>query len=168
MNIAPPLEIRTLVLGVKLIPPRVPADLVPRAALLARLEAGVDRKLTLVAAPARPGKTTLLTAWLRESTHPAAFLALDEYDGDVAAFVRAVVAALQTLEPTFGRDTLLLLHLPVLPPLGSIAATIATELAALPQTSVLVLDDYHTLNSPDADELMTALLRQLPPQPHLV
>jgi LuxR family transcriptional regulator, maltose regulon positive regulatory protein len=168
MLMAPRLDATSHAFHAKLLPPRVPADLVARPALLACLGAGLDRKLTLIAAPAGYGKTTLLAAWLRESTHPAAFLALDEYDGDVAAFVRAVVAALQTLEPTFGRDTLLLLHLPVLPSVGSIAATLATELAALPQTSVLALDDYHTLNSPDADELMTALLRQLPPQLHLV
>src|SRR3954466_1148007 len=102
MNIAPPLEIRTLVLGVKLIPPRVPSDLVPRAALLARLEAGLGHKLTLIAAPAGYGKTTLLAAWLRETARPAAYLALDEYGADTVAFVSALVGALQTLAPDFG------------------------------------------------------------------
>ena len=168
MHNEPRLEARSQALGAKLLPPRVPADLVARPVLLARLEAGLDRKLTLIAAPAGYGKTTLLAAWLRETVRPAAYLALDEYDGDVAAFVPAVVAALQTLDPAFGRDTLMLLRLPVRPPLGAIAATLATELADLPEPSVLVLDDYHTLNSPDADKLLTALLRQLPPQLHLI
>ena len=62
----------------------------------------------------------------------------------------------------------MLLRLPELPPTGYLAATLATEIANLPQDAVLVLDDYYTLNSPDVDELLTALLRHLPPRLHLV
>src|SRR5262249_40359706 len=99
---------------------------------------------------------------------PGAYLALDEYDADGATSLAALVGALQTLAPHFGGDTLTLLRLPALPPTGYLAATLATEIAHLPQDAVLVLDDYHALNSPDLDELMTALLRHLPPRLHLV
>src|SRR5215212_4510258 len=108
MDTALPWEAHTRTLGAQLIPPRVPSDLVPRAALLARLEAGLGRKLTLIAAPAGYGKTTLLAAWLKETSRPATYLALDEYDADGVAFVSALVAALQTLAPDMGRDTLML------------------------------------------------------------
>ena len=37
--------------------------LVPRPRLIERLRAGLDRKLTLVSAPAGSGKTTLLSEW---------------------------------------------------------------------------------------------------------
>src|SRR5215211_738600 len=113
---APPVEIRSLVLGVKLMPPRVPTDLVPRAALLARLEQGAGSKLTLIAAPAGYGKTILLAAWLKQTSRPAAYLDLDEDDADCVLFISALVAALQTIAPDFGRDTLTLLRLPDLPP----------------------------------------------------
>jgi LuxR family maltose regulon positive regulatory protein len=162
------LEAQSHALHAKLLTPRVPPDLVARPALLARLEKGLDRKLTLIAAPAGYGKTTLLAAWLRETTRPVAYLHLDEYDAVGVAFVSALVAALQTLAPDVGRSTLLLLRLRALPPIGVLARMLATEIATLPQASVLVLDDYHTLNSPDADQLLTALLRQLPPQLHLI
>src|SRR3954447_25724846 len=159
-----PWEAHTRTLGAQLVLPRVPTDLVPRAALLARLEAGLDRKLTLIAAPAGYGKTTLLSAWLKQTSRPAAYLAIDEDDADCVLFISALVAALQTLVPDFGRDTLTLLRLPDLPPKGYLAATLATEIASLPQDAVLVLDDYHMLNSPDVDELLTALLRHPPPR----
>ena len=44
------------------LPPARPA-LVPRPRLMDRLEAGLQRKLTLIAAPAGYGKTTLVSAW---------------------------------------------------------------------------------------------------------
>src|SRR6266516_6508178 len=47
----------------KLYWPRMNGDVIPRARLLERLNAGLDGKLTLVSAPAGFGKTTLLVAW---------------------------------------------------------------------------------------------------------
>jgi LuxR family maltose regulon positive regulatory protein len=49
-------------LRTKLAPPRVPAELVPRPALLARLDEWPARKLILISAPAGFGKTTLLAS----------------------------------------------------------------------------------------------------------
>ncbi|MFL5804756.1 MAG: hypothetical protein ACJ8CR_23805, partial [Roseiflexaceae bacterium] len=51
-------------LGTKLAPPRLDTACVPRASLLARIDAGLGRKLTLISAPAGFGKTTLLAEWL--------------------------------------------------------------------------------------------------------
>jgi LuxR family maltose regulon positive regulatory protein len=48
-------------------PPRLRAALLPRAALLARLDAGLEQKLTLVSAPAGYGKTTLVANWIQGS-----------------------------------------------------------------------------------------------------
>jgi LuxR family maltose regulon positive regulatory protein len=49
------------ILLIKLFVPAVRAGLVPRPALVARLKGGPRGKLTLVAAPAGFGKTTLIT-----------------------------------------------------------------------------------------------------------
>ena len=50
-------------LATKLFVPPARAKLVPRPRLFARLQAGLRDKLTLIAAPAGFGKTTLLSAW---------------------------------------------------------------------------------------------------------
>ena len=53
-------------LATKLYLPRPRGALVPRPQLLARLAAGTRLPLTLIAAPAGFGKTTLLADWLRQ------------------------------------------------------------------------------------------------------
>src|SRR5258707_2920444 len=68
-------------LAPKLSLPRLPADVVEREALLARLDGGLERKLTLLCAPAGFGKTTLAGQWLarlsrREQRTPAGSVAL--------------------------------------------------------------------------------------------
>ena len=60
-----------LLLTTKLYIPQARSNLVARARLMERLSDGVDRKLTLISAPAGFGKTTLLSAWRIASPNPA-------------------------------------------------------------------------------------------------
>src|SRR5512147_3192749 len=53
-------------LHTKLMPPRLPSAVVPRQELLARLDAGLTKKVMLVTAPTGFGKTTLVRAWMHE------------------------------------------------------------------------------------------------------
>src|SRR5436853_4403884 len=79
-----------------------PAKVVLRSHLLERLNAGLHRKLTLIAAPAGCGKTTLLSAWvagLQVSNRPVAWLSLDAGDSDPARFLTYLIAALRTVAP---------------------------------------------------------------------
>ena len=51
-------------LTTKLFIPPVRRELVPRPRLVERLNAGLQRKLILISAPAGFGKTTLLSEWV--------------------------------------------------------------------------------------------------------
>ena len=101
-------------------------------------------KLTLVAAPAGYGKTTLLAAW-RESQHPrpVAWLTLDEADGDLRMLWSYVLAALRRVHPDLGISTS-----PDRIPEASLVPLFLPELinalAAVGDTA-LVLDDFHRL-----------------------
>jgi LuxR family maltose regulon positive regulatory protein len=53
-------------------------------------------------------------------------------------------------------------------PLETILTALVNELAAVPDPFLLILDDYHTLDSPQVDEALTFLLDYQPPQLHLV
>jgi LuxR family maltose regulon positive regulatory protein len=53
-------------LSTKLTPPRLGSALVLREPLLARLDEGLEHKLTLLSAPAGFGKTTLVVEWLHD------------------------------------------------------------------------------------------------------
>src|SRR5215217_2109717 len=50
---------------------------VPRPRLVERIETGLRRPVTVVAAPAGSGKTTLLGAWARATRRAVAWLSLD-------------------------------------------------------------------------------------------
>src|SRR3954452_18527215 len=74
--------------------PSLPSEFVPRPALLAALDDGEDRALTLVCAPPGYGKTLLLADWARSQDPPCAWVTLDEEDDDPRRLWTAVLAAL--------------------------------------------------------------------------
>lgn len=133
-----------------------------------RLNEGLQRNLTIVSAPAGFGKTSVLSAWLADCPHPAAWLSLDEDDGDPLRFLNYVVAALQTIAPSAGSGILDMLQTGQLPPVESLLVSLVNDLATIPQTFILVLDDYHMTESPAVDDALNFLIRHLPPQMHLV
>src|SRR5256885_5024483 len=92
----------TSILATKLYLPRLRPEVVLRARLIERLNAGLHRKLTLIAAPAGFGKTTLLSAWVAACGRPAAWLSLDEGENDPTRFLMYLVAALQAIAPMIG------------------------------------------------------------------
>jgi LuxR family transcriptional regulator, maltose regulon positive regulatory protein len=89
---APPVTEATpsdLLLRTKLYAPPARPGLVPRPRLEAQLGAGLRGKLTLLAAPAGTGKTTLLGAWRLAPPGgdlPLAWVSLDAADNDPARF----------------------------------------------------------------------------------
>jgi LuxR family maltose regulon positive regulatory protein len=85
--------------------PPVAADLVCRAGLHAKLDAGRHLPLALVAASARYGKSTAITHWLEEKKVPSACVSLDEKDSALRVFLSCLVAAIHTLSPKACRDT---------------------------------------------------------------
>ena len=158
-------------LATKLYMPRTRTQLVARPRLLARLEAGLAAPLTLIAAPAGFGKTTLVAEWLnRPSPTPRhiSWLALDAGDADPIHFLRYLITALQKLEPTIGASILPLLHSAQPPPLEPLLPVLANDLSHAPEGSVLVLDDYHAVDSPAVHHILDFLLAHLPPHLHLV
>src|SRR5215216_762050 len=88
---------------------------VSRPRLTALLDAGLERPLTLVSAPAGFGKTTLVADWLESpaAREPnVAWLALDEGDNDPARFWIYVVGALEAAQPGLPGSAAALLRVP--------------------------------------------------------
>ncbi len=152
----------------KIRPPRPPPAVIARSDLFSRLQTGVDRPLTLISAPAGAGKTTLLNTWLATQTRPAAWIGLDPSDSQLTTFVRYLIAAIQIIAPDFGHAALGLLRLPQPPPVTYLATSLLDELAALPEASILILDDYHVIQDPTVHALVSQLVSGLPPTLHLV
>ena len=156
------------ILQTKLHRPVVPRDLVPRAQLLERLEAGRVRPLTLVSAPAGYGKSTLISSWMDSTDWPVAWYSLDAGDRDLNQFLRYLIEALRTAFPDAGRETLALIGAPQLAPLGILAASLSNELDAIELPFILVLDDYQHIDATSAvNELLSLLLKHPPIPLHL-
>jgi LuxR family maltose regulon positive regulatory protein len=155
----------------KLSVPFVRPSLVARPVLSEKLDEGLGRKLTLLSAPAGFGKTTLLSSWIGELSddgRPLAWLSLDPSDNDPARFWRYFVTAIDQLKPDSGEIALLLLGSPQAPPIEAILTTVLNELGNLPAEAVLVLDDYHLIESQAIHEALTFLIDHLPPRMHLI
>jgi LuxR family maltose regulon positive regulatory protein len=135
-----------------------------------RLNEGLlaSRKLTLISAPAGFGKTTLISEWVAGCGQPVAWLSLDEGDNDPTSFLAYLVAALQTIAANIGNGVLAILQSPQPPSIESILTTLLNEITTIPDHFVLVLEDYHVIDSKPVDEAFTFLLTHLPPQMHLV
>lgn len=148
-------------------PPPRPKGVV-RPHLIARLNAGLHRNLTLLAAPAGFGKTTLLSQWLDGCARPVAWLTLDASDHEPARFLAYLVAALQTVVPEFGAGLLAALPGPQAPTPAAAVTDLINALATLAQPVVLVLDDYHLVNAAPVDAALALLLAHQPTRLHLV
>ncbi len=155
-------------LTTKLHVPRVRGTLVPRPGLIGALDAAADRRLVLVCAPAGYGKSTLVAQWLAQSAQPVAWASLDAGDDDPTTFFRLVVAAFQTVDPELAAGTAALLD-----GRGSfnpqfIADSLLEELAEVTRPFVLVLDDYHAVDTPEIHQAIGLLLQHLPPSMRVV
>jgi LuxR family maltose regulon positive regulatory protein len=158
----------TPMLATKLYLPPPRPHLVSRPRLLERLNAGLHHKLTLISAPAGFGKTTLVSEWLAGCERPAAWLSLDEGDNNPARFLTYLIAALQTIAPTLGKGVLGVLQSPQPPSTEALLTTLLNDLTAIPNQSVLTLDDYHLIEAQPIDQALAYLVEHLPPQMHLV
>ena len=61
-----------------------------------------------------------------------------------------------------------MLQSPQPPPIESILTALLNEITTIPDNFILVLDDYHVIDSKPVDNALTFLLEHLPPQMHLV
>jgi Domain of unknown function (DUF4386) len=77
----------TPILATKLYLPPLRPNVVSRSRLLERLNEGMHRKLTLIAAPAGFGKTTLVSAWVAGCDRQVAWLSLDAGENDPTLFL---------------------------------------------------------------------------------
>ena len=158
----------TPLLTTKLYMPARQPNAVPRARLIERLNEGLQRKLTLISAAAGFGKTTLVSEWAAAGDWPVAWLSLDAGDSDVNRFLTYLIAALQTVSAEIGVGVQGALRSPQPPPAEAILTALLNDIASVPNSFILVLDDYHDVEGTAVDAALGFLIDHLPPQIHLV
>lgn len=171
LQIAPPL------LKTKLHIPHLRPDMVPRSRLIKQLNERIQRKLTLITAPAGYGKTILAAEWIHTlqsettvtaSEHRITWLSLEKADSEPIRFLSYLIATLQQVAPEIGVGALSLFEMAQSPPLNIVLNELINDLAGLNHHILLVLDDYHVLSHPEIHEALCYLVEHQPHQMHLV
>ena len=134
-------------LRTKLLPPRAVSELLKRPRLTERLKNNANAPVTLVAADAGCGKTTLIADFLRGQTRPSVWYQLDHTDADPIVFLNYVARGIKNIEPGFGEALFPYLSeanedLLRYPDRGA-DLLINEILGVIEQPFILVLDDYH-------------------------
>jgi LuxR family maltose regulon positive regulatory protein len=96
------------------------------------------------------------------------WLSLDEDDNDPTRFLAYLIAALRTIEASIGKGVLSALQSPQPPPAEAVLISLINEIAAIPGSIILVLDDHHSIESSPVDDALAFLLERLPVNMHLV
>jgi LuxR family maltose regulon positive regulatory protein len=148
-----------LLVQTKLHPP-VRRDHVPRPGLVEQLLA--PRRVALIRGPAGWGKTTLLAEWKESDARPFAWLSLDPDDNDRIRFWIAVVEALLLVDPRLGSRSIPMLDAPGVDVRSEVLPALVNELLALERPTVLVLDDYHVVESAEIHGDLAYLVGHLP------
>src|SRR5687767_9888529 len=138
---------KSFFLRTKLLPPRAASELLERPRLTKKLEANLGAPITLVAADAGCGKTTLIADFVRNQNRQSVWYQLDHTDADPVVFLGYVARGIKNLCPEFGEAIF-----PYLSeaneemlrfPERAVDLVINEILQSVEQPFILVLDDYH-------------------------
>lgn len=155
-------------LSTKLRQPSVGDDLVPRTRLFHRLDKGLQGPLTLVSAPAGYGKSTLVSSWLDTSGRSNAWVSLDKRDNHFGRFLGYFLSALESLFPVAAPKTRALAKDWEPKSLSRLAANLVNELEQIQDNFILVLDNFHYVQSQAVNDLLAEMLDHPPSRMHLV
>lgn len=157
-------------LATKLHRPRLLPKRVERPHLIERLNQGLQagRQLTLISAPAGFGKTSCAAEWVSGLGLPVGWLSLDPADNDPGWFFAYLIATLQKVDPSLGRELEGVLRAGQLPPGEILSATLINDMSALEASFLLVLDDFQVIQDAFILQVLETLVENLPPSLHLV
>ena len=159
---------RDQLLHTKFASPQLRASAVARQRLDSYL-AAVDRApVTLIAAPAGFGKTTLVAAWAAQASERVAWLSLDDADNDPARFWVYLLTALEVARPGVAAPALGHLFQAQLPPIETTLTRLINDIDALPERLTLVLDDYHCISASEIHRGIAFLMNHQPAQLGLI
>ncbi len=134
---------------------------VSRERLHALLENAPEARLVLVSAPAGFGKSALLGHWLLGTRRRFAWLSLDSADNDPSRFMRYLREAGRSLQD--GSGSTAATSDAAAPDPEIVVADLLAAYGCRPDPAMLVMDDYHLIESPQVHAIVATLIDRLPP-----
>jgi LuxR family transcriptional regulator, maltose regulon positive regulatory protein len=148
--------------------PTIRPGLVLRPRLQERILQGLGGPLTLLAAPAGFGKTTLAAAGISACGMPAAWLSLDKDDNQAERFLNYLVAALQNADHSLGEAAAQFMAASPPAPPEAVLTSLVNDLDRTGREMALVLDDYQFISDPTVHAAVAFLLEHCPQTFHLL
>ncbi|MCI0490693.1 MAG: tetratricopeptide repeat protein [Blastocatellia bacterium] len=163
----------SLFLRTKLLPPRPVPELLDRPRLTDKLFANMAHPLTLVAANAGSGKTTLVADFVRRHAPLFVWYQLDHTDADPFVFLGYVTSGIKHVVEGFDGVTLSYLRQSAdemtRHPERAVDVLLNEILESVDRRFVLVLDDYHHLGAETSvHSMVDRLLAYLPDVMHVI
>ncbi|MHB0936343.1 MAG: LuxR C-terminal-related transcriptional regulator [Armatimonadota bacterium] len=154
----------------KFLAPRLGATFSARPRLLARLQEGLTRPLTVVCAGAGYGKTTAVCAW-REAAlaqgEAIGWLSLEETDNDPSRFWTYFLATLAAVAPEAAGISAELQGAFELQDAEALLTAFINEFNTARRDVCLVCDDFHVITNPAIHRQLGFLIDHLPAALHL-
>ena len=155
-------------LTTKLRIPHLRTPRVNRLQLVKRLQMDLDKKLILLSTPAGYGKTTIILDWLSTFDNPAAWVSLDKRDNDPVRFWLYIQNALKLTFPQIKELLPDYISDSTNSPLETSLIEYINAIEKLKSQVILVLDDYHTIQSQIIHDGISFLIQCAPENFHLV
>ncbi|MCU1288770.1 MAG: hypothetical protein JWN60_999 [Acidobacteria bacterium] len=134
-------------LRTKLLQPRAVSDFLPRPRLTEKLKSNLNSPVTMVAADAGCGKTTLIADFIRSQNRRTVWYQLDYTDADPFVFLGYISHGIKNFAPAFGETILPYLSEAtdelIRFPERAVDLLLNEILENIEQPFILVLDDYH-------------------------
>jgi LuxR family maltose regulon positive regulatory protein len=158
------------ILEAKLRPPQTRSAWVMRSRLLEELEHATQRAVTLIAAPAGYGKTTVVAQWLASDLRPTivAWISLDTADNDSVRLWTNIATALARAGCDIARDIVGFVAAGGNDVLTVVLPRIVSALAALPSDITVLIDDFDIVRATECNEQIDFFVKHLPPNAHVV
>ncbi len=157
-------------LAAKIRPPLARPEWVARTRLIDDLERATLRPVTLIAAPAGYGKTTLAAQWLAADGHrgAVAWISLDTADDDPVPLWTHIATSLQRAGCVIARDIA-----GFVAGAGSDVATVVVQrilhaIGALASDIIVLIDDFEVVRSAQCAAQVDFFIEHLPSNAHLV
>ena len=155
-------------LQTKLFLPQPRTGLVQRPRIIDKMNEGLERRLTLVSAPAGFGKSTMLIEWARTTGNKVTWLSIDDSDNDLKRFFIYLILAIQKINPSLGQDVLPVLQAADNPRMEHLLTILINDITEVDDEFTLILDDYHLIENQDIHNGLQFLIDHVPPNMHLV
>lgn len=149
-------------LKTKLYPPPITPDLIERSRLSELLESNRHFPLTLVSAPAGYGKSILVSQWLESSKIKYVWISLDKSINSIPILLEYLVKGFQFKWKGILSGVEEMINAPEIPPLEVITEELINDLDKIDEDFVLVLDDFHSIQSVQINRLIEQVLRFIP------